>query len=97
LFNVARYFRVPTVLLDDSATEPAAGFDLTLGGACDRLLPLATLEEPAEGARRWRPENAPILATEWEVPPRLPAEQLTAWTDALADAPANKEAGPGQK
>jgi len=94
---VARYFRVPTVLLDNLAEGPEAGFDLTLGGACDRLLPLAALEEPAEGARRWHLKNAPILATEWEVPSRLPAEQLAAWTDALADAPANKEAGPGRK
>jgi hypothetical protein len=88
LFNVARYFRIPTVLLDNLARGPAAGFDLTLGGACDRLFPLAALEEPAEGARRWRLENAPILATEWEVPQHLPAEQLAAWTDALADAAA---------
>ena len=86
LFNVARYFHVPTVLLDNVAAGPAAGFDLTLGGACDRLLPLAALEEPADGARRWRHETAPILATEWEVPALLPAEQLAAWADALADA-----------
>lgn len=97
LFNVARYFRVPTILLDNLAEGPAAGFDLTLGGACDRLLPLAALEEPSEGARRWCHEAAPILATEWEVPPHLPAEQLAAWTEALADTPANKEAGPCRK
>ena len=85
LFNVARYFRVPAVLLDHLAAGPTAGFALTLGGACDRLLPLAALEESAEGTHRWRHETAPILATEWEVPPRLPAEQLAAWADALAD------------
>ncbi len=83
LFNVARYFRIPSVLLDNLAAGPAAGFDLTLGGAGDRLLPLAALEEPAERARLWRLENVPILATEWQVPPHLPAEQLAAWTDAL--------------
>lgn len=85
LFNVARYFHVPTVLLDQRSVTPGAGFGLTLGGAGDPLLPLAALEEPAEHARGWRRKHAPLLATEWEVPPHLPAEQLAAWVDALAD------------
>lgn len=89
LFNVARYFRVPTVLLDNVAAGPAAGFDLTLGGAGDPLLPLGALEEPVEHARRWRREGAPVLATEWEVPPHLPAEQLRAWVDALGACRSN--------
>lgn len=83
LFNVARYFRVPVLLLDHGSARAAAGFGLTLGGAGDPLLPLAALEEPAERAGRWRAEAGPILATEWEVPPGLPAEKLTAWVTAL--------------
>lgn len=86
LFNVARYFRVPAVLLDQASAGPVAGFHLTLGGAGDPLLPLGALDEPAEHAGQWRAEGRPILATEWEVPPQLPAEQLAAWSDALADA-----------
>src|SRR5215211_6757892 len=54
-FNVARYFRVPTVLLD-TATGAAQGFDLTLGGDGAPLLPLAALSDPAEDAARWRRE-----------------------------------------
>ncbi|MBI4492297.1 MAG: hypothetical protein HY690_05840 [Chloroflexi bacterium] len=83
LFNVASYFRLPTVLLDHAAAGPAPGFDLTLGGACGHALPLEVLEGPVEQANAWRQAGAPLLATAWEVPPRLPAEQLVAWIEAL--------------
>lgn len=83
LFNVAHYFRVPTALLDEASTKAGAGFDLTLGGVGDPLLPLAALDGPAADAGRWRVEGRPILATEWEVPAELPAEKLVAWAHAL--------------
>lgn len=94
LFNVARYFRVPTLLLDHASARPAAGFSLTLGGTGDPLLPLRALDEPAGEASRWRVEGRPVLATEWEVPPQLPAEKLTAWTRALAEA--SRPGGPAR-
>lgn len=83
MLNVARYFRLPTLLLDHAASGPAPGFDLTLGGAAGRGLPVALLEHPPREAAGWRERSAPLLLTEWEVPPCLPAERLLAWVEAL--------------
>lgn len=85
MINVASYFRVPTVLLDAGRADLAPGFTLTVGGpGLQPTLPLSALEESPGGLQRWR--VAPLLVTEWEVPPTLPAEKLAAWTAALADA-----------
>lgn len=87
MLNVASYFRLPTVLLDAARTDAIPGFTLTLGGPGNQpTLPLSALEGPPEAAENWRERAHPLLLTEWEVPAELPAEQLVAWTAALADA-----------
>ena len=84
LFNVASFFRLPLVLLDSTSSGPVQGFDLTVGGAAGPLLAVELLALPPAEAERWRQDGAPLLLTEGEVPPRLPAEQLAAWVEALA-------------
>jgi hypothetical protein len=83
-FNVARYFRLPTVLLDHATAGPVAGFDLTAGGGGRPTLPASILEAPPERPTEWRDAGAPLLLTEWEVPPHLSADRLIAWLDAFA-------------
>lgn len=93
LLNVARYFRLGSVLMDSSASPPTPGaeFNLVVGGSGAKPLPLTTLSEPPSGVETWRREGGPLLLTEWEVPPDLPAERLAAWIEALsAAAPAEK-------
>ena len=79
LFNVLNYFRVPAVLLDPEHATPTAGFRL----AAQRPLPLAALEGEPSNVEVWRREGGPLLLTEWEVPPRLPAQRLAAWVEAF--------------
>jgi hypothetical protein len=80
LFNVLNYFRVPAVLLDPESESQVAGFRL----APRRCLPLAALESDPAEVEAWRRDAGPLLLTEWEVPPRLPAQRLAAWAEAFA-------------
>jgi len=83
LLNVARYFRIPTVLLDAQARQQPAGFDLLVGGAGLPLLPVERLREPPSDARAWQQKSKPLLVTDGEIPPDQPAEQLLEWITAM--------------
>lgn len=78
LLNVLNYFRVPAVLLDPESRN-APGFRL----APRRPLPLAALDSEPSEVEAWRRDGGPLLLTEWEVPPHLPAQRLAAWVEAF--------------
>ncbi|MBI2756952.1 MAG: hypothetical protein HYX52_09615 [Chloroflexi bacterium] len=82
LSNMARFHRVPLLLLDAAAPRAVPGFDFVLDAG--HVLPLEELLAPPARPEHWRAEHAPILATEWEVPGALEPHYLAAWTAALS-------------
>lgn len=81
LVVTARYYRLPLLLLDAAVKEPPHGFDLVIDPT--RMLPLEELEAPPEDPGHWRAHHAPLLMTEWEVPPELDPARLESWLTAL--------------
>lgn len=81
LVVVARYYRLPLILMDAAAQEPPHGFTLHVGPS--RMLPLEALLTPPDEPAHWPARHAPLLMTEWEVPAEVEPEDLDGWLKAL--------------
>jgi hypothetical protein len=91
LFNVARFFQVPTVYLRRGGADPsaarAAGFDLVAAdGGAGTLAPLPPdwpAIPPADLAAWAVERHAEGITTPWEVPPDVPVEHLRELAERL--------------